>query len=165
MLPAVVLIWTSVLGYAAPSLASIGNASLDAYRQVVGNAVFWRAVVNTLVVAFSTALVTSTVGVLLGWIITRSNWRGRWGIDLLSFMSTGIPSIIVALAVMVFWLSVPIGIYGTVLILILASSYRIAATTRIARAGLLQIHAELEEASAASGAGPIMYSAARQGGM
>ena len=152
VLPAVVLIWTSVLGYAAPSLASIGNMSLDAYREIIGNTLFWRAVVNTLVVAFCTALVTTTVGILLGWIITRSKWWGSPAIDLLSFMSTGIPSVIVALAVMVFWLSVPIGIYGTVLILILASSYRIAATTRIARAGLLQIHAELEEASAASGA-------------
>ncbi|CAN0324559.1 unnamed protein product, partial [Phaeothamnion confervicola] len=91
VLPAVVLIWTSVLGYAAPSLTSIGNMSLDAYRQVIGNAMFWRAVVNTLVVAFCTALVTTTVGILLGWIITRSKWRGRAAVDLLSFMSTGIP--------------------------------------------------------------------------
>jgi iron(III) transport system permease protein len=152
VLPAVVLVWTSVLGYAAPTLASIGNASLAAYREVMGNALFARALANTLVVAFCTALVTTTVGILLGWIITRSKWWGSPAVDVLSFMSTGIPSVIVALAVMVFWLSVPIGIYGTVLILILASSYRIAATTRIARAGLLQIHSELEEASAASGA-------------
>ena len=151
VLPAVVLVWTSVLGYAAPTFASLRNISFNAYGEVMGNALFARALVNTLIVAFCTALITTTVGVLLGWIVTRSKWWGSPAVDALSFMSTGIPSVIVALAVMVFWLSVPIGVYGTVLILILASSYRIAATTRIARAGLLQIHTELEEASAASG--------------
>jgi iron(III) transport system permease protein len=152
VLPAFTLVWTSVLGYSAPSFASLGGATLDAYREVMANATFWRAVGNTLLVAFCTALVSTTVGALLGWIITRSQWRGRRGLDFLSFMSTGIPSVIVALAVMILYLSVPIGLYGTVWILVLASAYRIAATTRIARAGLLQIHPELEEASAASGA-------------
>ncbi|HWL04031.1 MAG TPA: iron ABC transporter permease [Xanthobacteraceae bacterium] len=151
ILPALVLMWTSLLGYAAPTLDNLANASLAAYRDVMGNAVFWKAVFNTLVVAFFTALISTTVGALLGWIIARSNWWGRKGIDFLSFMSTGIPSVIVALSVMILWLSVPIGIYGTIWILILAASYRIAATTRIARAGLMQIHSELEEASAASG--------------
>jgi len=151
ILPAFVLIWTSVLGYSFPSLAALPNATLSAYRDVMGNATFWRAVVNTLLVAFFTALIATTVGALLGWIIARSQWWGRRGIDFISFMSTGIPSVIVALAVMLIYLSVPIGIYGTIWILIIAASYRIAATTRIARAGLLQIHSELEEASAASG--------------
>ena len=40
VLPAVVLVWTSVLGYAAPSLASLGNVSFVAYREVMGNALF-----------------------------------------------------------------------------------------------------------------------------
>jgi iron(III) transport system permease protein len=35
---------------------------------------------------------------------------------------------------------------------VIAASYRIAATTRIARAGLMQIHPELEEASSTAGA-------------
>ncbi len=151
-LPALTLAWTSVLGYNAPSFDNLGKATLGAYREVMANASFWRAVGNTLLVAFCTALVSTTVGALLGWIITRSQWWGRRGLDFLSFMSIGIPSVIVALAVMMLYLSVPIGIYGTVWILVLASAYRIAATTRIARAGLLQIHAELEEASATSGA-------------
>jgi iron(III) transport system permease protein len=53
---------------------------------------------------------------------------------------------------MLLYLSVPIGLYGSVGILIIAYSYRFATTTRLARAGFLQIHKELEEASAASGA-------------
>ena len=51
-------------------------------------------------------------------------------------MSVGIPAVIVGLAVMMLYLSLPIGVYGTVWILILAYSYRFATTTRLARAGL-----------------------------
>ena len=66
-------------------------------------------------------------------------------------MSIGIPSVIAGFAVMVLHLTIPIGLYGTVLDLVLAYSYRLAVSTRLSRASLMQIHAELEEASAASG--------------
>ena len=92
------------------------------------------------------------LGTALGLIITRTSlwWRGT--VDVLSFLSIGIPSVIVGLAVMILFLTLPIGIYGTVWILLIAYSYRLATTTRTARAGLMQIHTELEEASIASGA-------------
>ena len=73
-------------------------------------------------------------------------------LDFVSFLSVGIPAVIAGLGVMLLYLSLPIGLYGTVWILVIAYSYRFATTTRLARAGFLQIHKELEEASAASGA-------------
>jgi iron(III) transport system permease protein len=53
---------------------------------------------------------------------------------------------------MVLFLSLPIGIYGTVWILIFAYSYRLATSTRLTRASLTQLHPELEEAASMSGA-------------
>jgi iron(III) transport system permease protein len=61
--------------------------------------------------------------------------------------------VIAGLAVMVLYLSLPIGLYGTIWILVIAYSYRLATATRIARASLLQIHPELEEAAQMAGAG------------
>jgi iron(III) transport system permease protein len=107
---------------------------------------------NTALVAGVSAALVTGIGAILGWIISRSQLRGRRFLDFLSVMSVGIPAVIVGLAVMMLYLSVPIGVYGTVWILILAYSYRFATTTRLARAGFLQIHTELEEASAISGA-------------
>jgi iron(III) transport system permease protein len=52
---------------------------------------------------------------------------------------------------MILHLTIPIGLYGTIWILILAYSYRLAVSTRLSRAALIQIHPELEEASLASG--------------
>jgi iron(III) transport system permease protein len=152
ILPALVLLWTGFFGYATPSVDSLGKFSLRAYHALLGNRLFWLGLRNTALVAFLSAFIITAVGGILAWIIVRTDFRGRRIVDFVSFMSLGIPSVIAGLGIMVLYLSVPIGIYGTVWILVLGYSYRLAVTTRIARAGLMQIHRELEEASATSGA-------------
>lgn len=150
--PAVVLLWTSFFGYAVPISATAADFSLDAYRDLFANRVFWLGLRNTFLVALLSALIVTTIGAMLGWIITRSRSRWRHALDFVSVMSVGIPAVIAGLGIMLLYLSLPIAIYGTVGILVLAYSFRFATTTRLARAGFLQIHKELEEASAASGA-------------
>jgi iron(III) transport system permease protein len=152
VLPAAVLLWTSFFGYTLPLAATTADFSLDAYRQLLANRAFWLGLRNTFLVALTSALIVTAVGMLLGWIISRSRIRFRRVLDFVSVLSVGIPAVIAGLGVMLFYLSLPIGLYGTVGILIIAYSYRFATTTRLARAGFLQIHRELEEASAASGA-------------
>jgi iron(III) transport system permease protein len=152
ILPAAVLLWTSFFGYTLPLSARAADFTVEAYRQLFGNPAFRLGVRNTLLVAFVSALIVTVVGMLLGWIISRSQTRFRHVLDFVSVLSVGIPAVIAALGVMLFYLSLPIGLYGTVAILIIAYCYRFATTTRLARAGFLQIHKELEEASATSGA-------------
>lgn len=145
ILPAIVLIWTSFSGGSTSSL------NLDAYRLLFADRRFWPAVGNTFVVAGLSAGLITLIGALLAWQILRLRFPGRRLLDAVSFMSIGIPSVITGFAVMVLHLTIPIGLYGTVWILVLAYSYRLAVSTRLSRASLMQIHAELEEASSASG--------------
>jgi iron(III) transport system permease protein len=152
ILPAGILIWTSLFGFSVPGSVQLGQASLEAYRQFIGDPTFWRATRNSFTVAVVSAFIITTLGALIGWIVARSKFAGRSLLDALAFTSLGIPAVICGLAVMVLYLSVPIGIYGTVWILILAYSYRLAVSTRLSRATIMQIHRELEEASQASGA-------------
>ena len=152
VVPAALLAWISFFGYAAPSFAELSRFTADAYRSLFADELFLRGVGNTLVVAFVSATIVTALGAIVGWIVVRTRLPGRRLLDFLSFMSVGVPSVIVGLAVMLLYLSLPIGLYGTIGILIVAFAYRIATTTRLARAGLMQLHPELEEASAASGA-------------
>jgi iron(III) transport system permease protein len=152
VLPAAVLLWTSFFGYTLPLSATAADFNVEAYRQLFGNRSFWLGLRNTFLVALASALIVTVIGMLLGWIISRSRIRFRHALDFISVLSVGIPAVIASLGVMLFYLSLPIGLYGTVAILIIAYSYRFATTTRLARAGFLQIHKELEEASATSGA-------------
>jgi len=145
ILPAIVLVWTSFSG------GSNDTFSLNAYRALLSDNRFWPAVRNTFVVAGLSAGLITLIGALLAWQILRLRFPGRAVLDVVSFLSIGIPAVITGFAVMILHLTVPIGIYGTIWILILAYSYRLAVSTRLSRAALIQIHPELEEASFASG--------------
>jgi iron(III) transport system permease protein len=150
--PAAVLLWTSVFGYATPLSASVADFSIEAYRTLFTSGAFWLGLRNTLLVALASALIVTAIGGLLGWIISRSQIRFRHVLDFVSILSVGIPAVIAGLGVMLLYLSLPVGLYGTVGILVLAYCYRFATTTRLARAGFLQIHSEIEEAAAVCGA-------------
>jgi iron(III) transport system permease protein len=154
-LPIAVLLWTSIFGYRPFSGALLSSASLDGYRHLFATGAFWLALRNTFLVAGASAAIVTVIGALLAWIVLRTKLPGRAVLDVLSFMSIGIPSVIAGLAALLLYLSLPLGIYGTVWVLVLAYSYRLAVATRSSRAGLSQLHRELEEAAAVAGAGWI----------
>jgi iron(III) transport system permease protein len=122
-LPGAALIWTSLFGFAVPGRAAWSDLSVAAYVKFLSDPIFWRALANTLLVAAGSAVLVTVIGALIGWIVARTRFWGRKILDALSFMSLGVPAVIAALAVMVLYLSVPIGLYGTVWILVLAYSW------------------------------------------
>lgn len=151
-LPVGALLWTSFFGFTPPGRARLAETNFSAYAVFLADPVFWRATANTFLVAFASALIVTATGGLIAWVVARSKWRWRGALDALSFMSLGVPAVISALAAMVLFLSFPVGLYGTVGILVFAYSYRLATPTRLARASLAQLHPELEEAAEMSGA-------------
>jgi iron(III) transport system permease protein len=151
VLPVVVLLLTSLYATDMTSLAALSKLNFAAYVNVLSQPALWLATRNTFLVAAGSAVIVTFIGLLLSWAVLRTQMRGRGILDFISFASLGIPSVIAGLAVMLLYLMIPIGIYGTVWILIIAYSYRLAVATRLSRAALMQIHAELEEASYVSG--------------
>jgi iron(III) transport system permease protein len=151
-LPAAALLWTSVFGNETPLMPTAGTPSIAAYARLLEDSAFWRAVVNTLIVAGLSAAIVTMVGAVLAWMLVRWNGRGRTAVEILGMVSIGIPSVIAGLATMVLYLTVPAPVYGTIWILVLAYSYRLAVATRVSRAGLMQLDPTLDEASAAAGA-------------
>lgn len=135
VLPVFVLVWASLFGYAFPSLKALPSASAAGYLGLFGNANFWLAIRNTFIVAAASAMIVTSIAVVLAWIILRSRMIGRSIVDFVSFLSLGIPTVIAGLAWMLLYLSVPVGLYGTVVGLVLAYCYRMAVATRLTRAG------------------------------
>jgi len=152
-LPIAVLLWTSLFGYRPLGGDLLAALSLDGYRDLFAQPDFWLALRNTFLVAGASAAIVTTIGAVLAWIVLRTRLPGRALLDLLSFLSIGIPSVIAGLAALLLYLTLPLGVYGTVWVLVLAYSYRLAVATRSSRAGLSQLHRELEEAASVAGAG------------
>src|SRR5260370_36436931 len=92
---------------------------------------------------------------LVSWYVVRSKMRGKRLLDVLAFLPNSVPSIMIALALVYLFLTVPwrlIPIYGTVWIITLAVVTRyLAFGSRTMHGAVLQLHHDLEEAAQVGG--------------
>ncbi len=154
VLPVGILIWMSLMPYIQHvSIAGLKLLTLNNYRTVLGTVSFMGAVWNTLLLGIGTATLTSLFTVLCAWFVVR-RYRGSWLIDQLITIPLVFPAIVLGVAMLELFLQMPFPIYGTLLSIIYASWIRyMPYGMRYAFAGIIQIHTELEQASAISGAG------------
>ena len=154
LLPFLVLLWASFLPFfAAPSWDATQKLSLDNYRYLSGFRPFWDALKNSILLATLTATVAMLLTSLVAWIVYKSRLPGSWILDLLAFIPITIPGIVMGMALILLYVAFPIPIYGTIWMLLIAYVTRfIPYGMRAASGSILQIHSELEEAAAASGA-------------
>src|SRR5262249_47412749 len=131
------------------------NLTLRHYRFILFEYdVTRRAIVNSLLLAAAAATVTVGLGTLIGWLHLRSPLPGRRWLDYVSLVPLGLPGIVVAVALLQFWLRVPVPLYGTLAILGLAYSGRfIPLAVRAASAAFRQVDPSLEETARITGAG------------
>ena len=90
---------------------------------------------------------------MIGWIDLRTRIPGRKLLDYASLIPLGLPGIVMAVALIQFWLAMPIALYGTLAILLLAYVGRyIPLGVRAANASLRQVDPSLEESAQILGA-------------
>jgi iron(III) transport system permease protein len=153
LLPLIVLIWTSLLPvYQAPSVAALSKISLANYQTVFEIPKVGLALKNTLFMVLLAPTFTMFICAVLSWVIVKSRGRGRKVLDFLTFVPHAIPGIVTGVALMWVYIFLPVPIYGTIWILLIAYvTSRLSFGTRVMNAAMTQLHKELEEASYASG--------------
>lgn len=152
--PFLVLLWTSMQPYVSEiNAAAFHRLTLKAYRETLSSDLFIGALKNTLYVAFFSAAMAMILAVLVSWIVVRSRSRFSWMVDLLAFMPHAMPGVVIGLAVLMIYLILPLPIYGTIWIIVIAMGTQyISLGTRLTTGGIAQIQRSLEEAAEASGA-------------
>jgi iron(III) transport system permease protein len=153
-LPVFVFVWTSfVQFYQIPSLSQLPYFSLDNYRAILELPNTAQSIYNTLLVGILSSLIIVLLAATISWIVIRSRIKGRKFLDFLSFSPIAIPGTVMGLALLWLYLVVPIPIYATIWILIVAFVGKyITVAVRSTHASLQQISVELEEVSTVSGA-------------
>jgi iron(III) transport system permease protein len=152
--PVFVLLWSSFIPYYhVPSHAALSTLSFRNYFDVFTLPYTARAFRNSIFLMVTTATGTMLLTSVIAWIAVKSKVKGRGLLDAMTFIPIAIPGIVLAVSLIYVYLTLPIPIYGTVWILLVAyitkyMPYGIRTTT----ATIIQIHNELEEASAISGA-------------
>jgi iron(III) transport system permease protein len=154
VLPFAVLLWSSFQKfYSVPSMEAIQRMSLDPYRTILSYPSLWRSVWNSLVLALGCATIIMLVTSVICWIVVKTKLPGRWLLDNIASLPMVFPGIVLGLSIMILYLYVPIGVYGTIWILLIAYITRfLPYGLRYNTTSMLQIHKELEESAAMSGA-------------
>jgi len=158
--PFAILLWTSLLpSYHPPSFEALRLISFANYREVFIEPHILSVAWNTVVLTGITATSTMILAFFVSWIVVRAKMRGRALLDAATFLPRSIPGIVIALAILMTYLSPPmkyLGIYGTLWItaMALVVSY-IAFGSRLMNSAIVQIQKELEEAAFICGATPI----------
>lgn len=137
-------------------LASMLDASMFSLRHfetVVNDAVIQSSLLNSLFVCLGTVTIGSALYFAISYIVNRTQLAGRRVLDMISVMPIAIPGLILGLGYLWSWISIPVGIYGTIWIIVFAFISQFSPQgTRVIAGSMLQIHPELEESSRLSGA-------------
>lgn len=157
--PFFILLWASLLpSYRIPSMEALSLVSLANYAQIFAMPKIGPVVWNTLLLMVISATASMLIAFFVSWVIVRTQLKGRGALDAVVFFPHAVPGIVIALALMMAYLSPPLkylGIYGTLWILGMGFviSY-IAFATRLMNSAIIQIQKELEQAAYVCGATP-----------
>jgi iron(III) transport system permease protein len=152
--PFFVLLWSSLQRfYSVPSWEALQNISLASYARVLEFPSVGTAVWNSFLLATGSATAIMLLTAVICWIVLRTKIPGRWLLDNIASMPLVMPGLVLGLSVMVCYLTIGGGIYGTIWILMLAYVTRFMPYgMRFNTTSMMQIHKELEESAALSGA-------------
>jgi iron(III) transport system permease protein len=141
-LPLLILIWTSVLPYSmAPSLEALRQLSTVNYTAAFQSPNVWLALKNSLIISVSSATLTMFLTAVIAWVVVRSNVTGKGILEHLTSFTLAFPSVVLAVAMLLTYLKLPVPVYGTIWILVLGYITRyIPYGLRYCSPGLLQIN-------------------------
>lgn len=153
ILPLAALTWASFLPFVqGPSREAWALLSLDNYRIAFNDGSIIWAVLNSLVVSVSSATAVVALTFVAAWVVVRTDLSKRWILDQLATLPLVFPGLVMGVAILQMYLTLPLPVYGTLWIIVLAFMVRyLPYGMRFGHAGLLSIHRELEESSAACG--------------
>lgn len=154
VLPLFVLVWVSIQPvYRGVSLEAFRKATIGGYVDLASSQTAWKAFMNTFILGIAVGLVAVVLGMFTSWIVVRTRARAVALLDVLAFMPHAYPGVMIGLSVLLIYLYLPLPIYGTLWIVVIAlGTQEIALATRLTNGGVVQIQENLEKAAAVCGA-------------
>ena len=152
-LPLIVLLWSSFIPYyGIPSRELLEKFTWDNYKYILNYPLAKVAFKNSFYLSIGSATLTMLLTSVISWITVRTRIRGRVLLESVAFLPITIPGIVLGVSLIWVYLTLPIPIYGTIWVLLLAYITRyMPYGIRAASATMIQINKELEEASMTSG--------------
>jgi len=155
ILPVLMLFLISILPYYhVPTAETIKLATLKHYAYIFESERVYRAIGNSLFLAIVGATVAMFLAALVGYITVKTKVFGRGLLESLTFLPWAFPSTALAIGLLWAYVQMPVPIYATIWILLIAYVTRfLPYGLRSVSSTIVQIHKELEEASQVCGGG------------
>ena len=152
--PLGVLLYVSLLPfYIGPSMAALEALTFENYVFIFDLPHVVRALRNSAILAFSSATLLMFFMSVIAWLVVKSRMPGRRLLDSLTAFPLAFPGLVLGVALIFVYLRVPLRIYGTLWILLIAYVTRyMPYAMRYASSSMGQISGELEESARMSGA-------------
>lgn len=153
--PVLMLFLISILPYYhVPTAQTIGLATLKHYVYIFENERVYRALGNSVFLALAGATAAMAIAALTAYITVKTKVWGRGLLEGLTFLPWAFPSAALAIGLLWGYVNVPLPIYATLWILLIAYVTRfLPYGLRAVTSTIVQVQKELEEASRACGAG------------
>jgi iron(III) transport system permease protein len=127
--------------------------SLANFEELFDRPELSRSITNSLIVGLGTAVLGVALSFGLAYVLDRTRLRGRGLLRAIASVPIAIPGIIIGVAFLWAWIGLPVGLYGTLPILILAFVARhIPDALQSISSTMVQVHEELEESARICGA-------------
>lgn len=140
-------------GARAPGQSLLSGLSLENYRVMLRQPELLGSVTNSAVIGLLSATLVVFLCLAAAWAIGRTKSRGRAALSHVLSLPLAIPGTVLGLAVLVTFVYLPIPVYGTIAIFVIAYVVHFAPYgLRYVQPALAQIHPNLEESAQVSGA-------------
>lgn len=157
VLPLLALLFVAM--HESPYVASVtgaftsGRLNLDEFVDVLTDPTVQRATVNSVTVGVSAALIGTVLAFIVSYVVNRTKTPGRGGLGYISMIPLAVPAIVLGLGLLWTWLLIPLPVYGTLLVMVIAFvAAQMPQGYQGASSGILQIHADLEDSAVMHGA-------------
>jgi len=153
ILPIFVLLWSSFIPYyGVPSMELAQKMTWANYHYIINYPLAWTAFKNSFYLSVGSATLVMLLTSVIAWITVKTKLPGRSFLDTMTFIPIAMPGIVLGVSLIWVYLTLPIPIYGTIWVLLLAYMTKfIPYGIRAASASMIQINKELEEASFTAG--------------
>ena len=154
-LPILVLVVGSFMNHVG-YFNAIPTWTFDHWRDTFSDELFFTGLRTTITLAVVAGVGSPLLFSIIAYLIVRSKWRLRTSLDSIIWVSAAFPGILSSLGLLMLFLSVPglTWLYGSIWALVLVVIISGNTTgTNIFKGVLVQLGADLEEASRVSGAG------------
>jgi iron(III) transport system permease protein len=155
LLPLIVMLWASLMPtYRSPSWSALKAITFDNFSELLSNHDIYVSFLNSVEVGVGAAIASVLLSAMAAWVVTRTSIRFRSALEYVVTAPLVFPGVVLGVALLQAYLNLPIPVYGTLWILVIAFCVKyIPYGMRFASPALLQIGRELEEAASMSGAG------------